>query len=87
MGGAGVTVTTASVRGQRHLGCEAKQTRGTSRARLPAELCSPATARPWGSRQGRPQDAQAGPLPSLGSTWQPEPSERGCFLRGQMSDV
>lgn len=76
MGGAGVTVTTASIRGQRHLGCEAKQTRGTSRARLLAELCSPATARPWGSRQGRPQDAQAGPLPSPGSTWQPEPSER-----------
>lgn len=69
MGGAGVTVTTATIGGQRHLGCEAKQTQtggAVTRARLLAVLSAapgwPGPAGPW---QGTEQDAQVDSCPPL----------------------
>lgn len=71
MGGAGVTVTTATIRGQRHLGCRAKQTqtRGHVTGGLPVGCVG--EPREGGSRQpGRescPPQVR-GLLPSWGRT-------------------
>lgn len=51
MGGAGVTVTTATIGGQQHLGCRAKQTQTggavTGGSPMGHVVCSPTVSGPW----------------------------------------
>lgn len=75
MGGAGVTVTTASIRGHRHLGRRAKQTDGDVTGVVAAHG-SPRTTCPVGHDSGRrlPSPAQ-GTQGCRGG----ELKEEGCF--------
>lgn len=75
MGGAGVTVTTATIRGQRHLGCGAKQTqtqRGAVTGLLRAMRSQPRVGRSL-ARQGGPEQCMGTTAGGRPSSYHPPP--------------